>query len=87
MYVLYTDDSILAGPDLEEIEKAIKDIQAAKLEITIEGDIQDFLSVNIERKKDGLIHLTQPHVIDQVLEDLGLNGENVKTKSTPACSA
>jgi len=86
MYVLYTDDSILAGPDLSEIDKAIQDIQAAELDITIEGDIQDFLGINIERREDGTIHLTQPHLIDQVIKDLKLP-ENATTKSTPAASS
>ena len=49
-------DSILAGPDLKEIERAIEDIKKAKLDITIEGDIQDFLGVNIDRTKDWTIH-------------------------------
>jgi hypothetical protein len=43
IYVLYTDDSILAGPDQNEIEKAIEDIKAAGLDITVEGDLQEFL--------------------------------------------
>ena len=73
MYALYTDDSILAGPDKAEIDQIIKEMQEAKLDITIEGDLQDFLGVNIERKADGTIHLTQPHLIDQILKDLWLN--------------
>jgi hypothetical protein len=34
MYALYTDDSILAGPDLEETNQIIADLKAAKLDIT-----------------------------------------------------
>jgi len=86
MYVLYTDDSILAGPDLDEIEQAIADIKAAKLDITIEGDIQDFLGVNIDRKPDGSIHMTQPHLIDQILSELKIP-INTNPKSTPASSS
>jgi len=86
MYVLYTDDSILAGPDIKEIDQAIKDIRDAKLDITIEGDIQDFLGINIDRKQDGSIHLTQPHLVDQILEDLKMP-ENVKTRTIPAASS
>ena len=56
IYVLYTDDSILAGPDKKEIDQIIEQIKAAKLDITVEGDIQDFLGVNITRKGDGSIH-------------------------------
>lgn len=92
MYVLYTDDSIIAGPDEDELDEIIEDIKRAKLNITIEGDLQDFLGVNIDRKADGTIHLTQPHLIDQIIEDLGLDdkrdrGSPAKTKDTPASSS
>jgi hypothetical protein len=87
VYILYTDDSIIAGPDTEEIDRVIKEMSATGLELTIEGDLQDFLGVNIDRKEDGTIHFTQPHLIDSILEDLGLDKENVKGKNTPASSS
>ncbi|KAI2490692.1 hypothetical protein MHU86_23876 [Fragilaria crotonensis] len=52
-----------------------------------EGDLADFLGVSIDRRTDGTIHLSQPHLIDQILEDLRLNGTNVKSRSTPAASS
>ena len=87
MYVLYTDDSLLAGPNEKEIDQIIVDLRKAKLELTIEGDLQDFLGVNIERKSDGTIHLTQPQLIDQILEDLKMTKDNVITRLTPAKSS
>jgi hypothetical protein len=49
LYVLYTDDSLLAGPDSKEIQKVIDELQSkAKLAITVEGDLADFLGVNID---------------------------------------
>jgi hypothetical protein len=84
VYVLYTDDSILAGPDESELSQIVMDMKKAGLKLTVEGDISDFLGVQIERKSDGTIHMTQPHLIDQILEDLRLNGPDVATKSTPA---
>ena len=88
LYVLYTDDSLLAGPDNNEIEQIIKDLKKAKLEITDEGDIQDFLGVNIDIRDDGTVNLTQPHLIDQILKELKLDeNNNMKLKDTPAkCS-
>ena len=86
VYVLYTDDSILAGPDMDEINRIVEEIKAAKLDITDEGDIQDFLGINISIKK-GEIHLAQPHLIDQILKDLRLDGEKVKTKEIPAMTS
>jgi hypothetical protein len=70
MYVLYTDDSILAGPDKKEINQIIQDMKRVKLDITVEGGLEDFLGINIDRQKDGTIHLTQPHLIDQILKDI-----------------
>ena len=87
MYVLYTDDSIIAGPDEKEINQVVKDIQGAGLTITEEGDLQDFLGVNISRQPDGSIHLSQPHLIDQILKDLRLDNDKVNTKATPAASS
>lgn len=89
LYVLYTDDSLLAGPDKNEIDQIIDELQKkAKLAITVEGDLADFLGVNIDRRPDGTIHLSQPHLIDQILEDLRLKATtNVKSRSTPAASS
>jgi len=84
IYVLYTDDSILAGPDEQEIEEILEDMKKAKLDITVEGDICDFLGVKIDRRPDGTIHLTQPHLIEQILEEVRLDGDNVTTKLTPS---
>ncbi|KAI2496437.1 hypothetical protein MHU86_18061 [Fragilaria crotonensis] len=79
LYVLYTDDSLLAGSDKDEIDQIIWELQEkAKLTITVEGDLADFLGVNIDRRKDGIIHLTQPHLIDQILKDLRLDGDKVE---------
>ena len=70
MYALYTDNSILAGPDKNKIDDIISDMRKAKLNITEEGKLEDFLGVNIEQIPDGTIHLTQPHLINQILDDL-----------------
>ena len=84
IYMLYTDDSILAGPCQKEIDQVVIDLKRAGLNVTDEGDIQDFLGVNITKQKDGHIKLTQPHLVDQILKDLNMSNDNVKTKSTPA---
>ena len=72
MYALYIDNSILGAPTRKELDAAIKAIQDAKLHITFEGDLADFLGVKIERKSTNKIIFTQPHLIDNILNDLGL---------------
>jgi hypothetical protein len=87
VYALYTDDSILAGPDPQELDKIIKEMRAASLDITVEGNLSDFLGVNITKEPDGTYHLTQPHLIDSILKDLRLEGDDTKVKNTPAKSS
>ena len=43
--------------------------------------------VNIERKDDGSVHLTQPQLISQILKDLRLDGDNTTVKQTPCASS
>ena len=43
MYLLYTNGFILSVPHKDEVYKAVQGIQDEKLDITIEGDLQDFL--------------------------------------------
>ena len=86
MYKLYIDDSILGDPTRKELDAAIKAIQDAKLHITFEGDLADFLGVKIERKSTNEIIFTQPHLIENILNDLGLNHAK-DGKETPAASS
>ena len=85
MYVLYTDDSILAGPDQAELDKVIKDLEDANLGITDEGDISDFLGVNIQQVGNEF-HLTQPKLIDSIIQDLHLDDDS-HTKDIPMKSS
>ena len=87
IYVLYTDDSILAGTSEQKIQATIKQMQEVGLQLTIDGDLEDFLGVNIDRTSRGAIHLTQPHLIDSILQDLRLNKGESKCKETPLKSS
>ena len=57
IYDLYTDARILAGPSEQQIQATIKQMQETGLQLTIEGDLEDFLRVNIGRTSRGAIHL------------------------------
>ena len=86
LFVLYTDDSILTGPDSSELDQTIQRMIEAGLNITVEGNISDFLGVQIQREGD-VFHLSQPHLISDILTELRLNDENTVTKSTPTASS
>ena len=84
---MYTDNSIIAGPSKREVDEVVQEIKAAGLNITIEGTLEDFLGVNINRKSDGSIHLTQPHLIDRIIKDLKMDMPDLKPKSIPATAS
>ena len=85
IYALYTDDSILTGPDEQELEEIVDRIRATGLDITDEGTIDDFLGVKIERDQAaGTVTLSQPHLAESILKDLRLDGDNVQVRDTPA---
>ena len=86
MYALYIDDSILGAPTRHELDEAITAIKDAKLQITLEGDLTDILGVKIEWKSPNQIIFTQPHLTDDVLNDLGLRHAK-DGKETPAASS
>ena len=84
IYILYTDDSILVGPSEKEINEVVHKIKGTGLKVTEEGDLEDFLGVNIHKQKDGTITFSQPHLIDKILEALHMNQPDLKEKKTPA---
>jgi hypothetical protein len=83
IYILYTDDSILACPDAKELDIIINSIWQISLDITMDSTIQDFLGVRIEKCTDRRMHLTQPHLINSIIHDLHLQDPKVNAKDTP----
>ena len=91
--LIYTDDGILTGKTDADIDKVLKlmaepageDKQIRPFDLTDEGTLTDYLGVKVEHLDDGTIKLSQPHLIQQVIDDLGFNSRT-KGKDTPAMS-
>jgi hypothetical protein len=60
----------------------IKRMQA-EFNVTDEGDIKEYLGVLVERQSDGTLKLSQPQLINQILDDLWFHSKK-KSKLTPA---
>ena len=87
IFLCYVDDGIFASPNPKDIDKAISDlsdINKAKAKFVIEdqGDIKDYLGINFEYRKDGTIKLSQPHLIEQIIQEVKLKKGD--RRSTPA---
>jgi hypothetical protein len=71
IFIVYTDDTILIGPDKVEIDKLIEKL-GKMFKIEDQGNLSDYLGIKIERHKDGSMEWTQPVLTASVLKDLGL---------------
>ncbi len=80
-------DTILLGPNKEEIEEIVQ-LLGKNFKIEDQGTLDDYLGVNIERREDESIEMTQPTLIKSILKDVGLinNGKEKEatTRDTPA---
>ena len=69
IYILYVDNSIICSPTRDDIKQALCVLQQTKLKFTIEGDMGDFLGINISSNSNDMVSLTQSHLISVVLKD------------------
>eukprot|EP00979_Chaetoceros_neogracilis_P005196 scaffold916_cov189-Chaetoceros_neogracile.AAC.1 len=91
-------DFVLAYPQAkpeceiaEGIDEFMRDIQDPKtagqsFDIEDRGDVSDYLGINFSRQKNGKIMLSQPQLIQQIIDDVGISS-NHRTKPTPAASS
>jgi hypothetical protein len=81
--VIYTDDTIVTGPNDKDVQLVVQDI-GNKFNITSKPAVDDFLGVEITRNHvTGTVSMTQPQLIDSILEDLHLD-DKANGKRLPA---
>jgi hypothetical protein len=85
VFLVYVNDGIFLSPSSKAIDKAIKELREAKYDIEDQGNICDYLGVKVTKTKDGKIKLTQPQLINSIIEDLHFQ-DNTKERDTPALS-
>lgn len=67
--LVYVDDLILLGPDDKE-PQALVTMLANHFEIQEEGDLCCCLGINITKNAEGSLMLTQPQLMDSILQHL-----------------
>src|SRR5688500_5537567 len=86
--MLYNNNGIFCAPNQAAIDEAFKDLLEATDEhlafkMIDKGELADYLAVKINRLSNGLLKLMQPHLIQQVIDELGFNSQT-GTKKMPA---
>ena len=85
VFLVYIDDCIVFGPTNDSIDQVVTDLRASSRKFTVDdqGDVGDFLGIQVQKQEDGSILLTQPQLIDSILKDLHLQS-NSNGKKTPS---
>lgn len=92
IFLFYVDDAIFATFDESELEVLFKQLKSM-YRVTDEGDLTDYLGIRVQHQQDGTIKLSQPHLIDQIIEDCNFvsdrekNRYKTKPRDTPALSS
>jgi hypothetical protein len=72
IFMVYVDDGILFCPNMHEIDNGILELRAASYAIEDMGNVIDYLGINFEELAGNKIKLSQPHLIDAILREVGL---------------
>jgi hypothetical protein len=83
MLLVYVDDDIICGPSAKVIDEIIASLKE-DYDVTDEGEIDDYLGVNVSRPTEDTIELRQPHLIQQILDEVGMLPQS-KTKDPAKC--
>ena len=83
--ILYVDDACIISPHKSHIRREIDSLKK-DYDLTDEGTLYDYLGTWFDRHSDGSVTLTQPRVIERVLQIVGLavTNSHVKSHDTPA---
>jgi hypothetical protein len=79
------DDGLLCGPSAKEIQSILTEL-AEIFDVPDEGEIDAYLGVKMLRPTPDAISLAQSHLIQQILDDMGIKA-NTKTKDKVAPSS
>ena len=62
LFLVYIDDCIVFSPDAQAIDQVVMDLCSCSQQFTVDdqGDIGDFLGIQIQKQADSSIHLSQP---------------------------
>ena len=82
--MVYIDDRIVFRPNDKAIDEVVNDLRLSSKNFTLDdqGEVGDFLGIQIQTRDEWSIVLTQSQLIDSIIQDLHL--QSVPTTSSQA---
>ena len=79
--IFFVDDSCIFYRDKETIDALLKNLSKT-FNLNDEGDVKSYLGMNVRKDTNGTITMSQPAIIDKILNSLGICDEQ-KMHDTP----
>ena len=83
IFLVYVDDGIIIDSDQARIDAIFNEFKEHNFDVTDEGDLKDYLGVDISPQPDGSLHLSQSKLIEQILADMNFQ-QNTSSVPCPA---
>ena len=86
MICLYVDDCIILSKSKTDADAIFKELEKRKYVLTDEGSMEEYLGIMISHNDDGSYRMSQPLLIDRIIESIpGM--ADARSSKTPACSS
>ena len=83
LYVLtYVDDNLVVG-DKKAIDKLLKQIKSSEFNVTIEEELNDYLSCEIIQQGNRKAWIGQPHMVRKIIKTFEEECQGMQTYKTP----
>ena len=81
----YVDDFIIFGDSDKRVDDVIQSLHegSENFDFTDEGNVGKYLGVEVKELGDDTFELSQPHLIESIIEFVGLHGNDVKLRDKP----
>ena len=84
IFILYVDDVCVISHSKHAITNKISSLKR-NFDLANDGELQDYLGTSFDFYPEGSVTLTQPCMVDRVIEIVGLlSDSNIKVHDTPA---
>ena len=84
--ILYVDDCVIISKTEREAEHIFSELEKRKYKLTDEGSMEEYLGIQIDHNTDGSFRMSQPFLIQRIIEFIPGMTEARSAKS-PACSS
>lgn len=78
-------NGIFASPNTVDVDQAINDLRNSNCDIEDQRLLSEHLGVYMKQDSKGVL-LSQPHLIDQIIKDVGLENNKTANKLIPSPS-